>query len=265
MKKLTLIPAILMMVFAVSCKKVVTDPIPVKPVPEQKEVVANPDNPDDAFGVYHNKGMDYIKAGYTLTGDYNFNSGHEMIVGLLRKWAQEITKDKAFLTYCNTDEASAVKRMSHVLDSIMIHPEAFHGGRIPITDRDIHSAMSSQMNEAAGIKMGPYIDFSLDKLDSLINKRIDESSYYKGIKAIEKDYMAIASDPKGRRYMAIMRYSPYWALQNYPNEEPAKLKRIIVADLVGAGKEWLDGGSTVDVVAAGIAASASEALNIGKY
>jgi hypothetical protein len=265
MKKPTLIPAILLMVLAVSCKKVVTDPIPVNPVPEQKELVANPDNPDDAFGVYHNKGMDYIKAGYTLTGDYNFNSGHEMVVALLRKWAQEMAKDKEFLAYCKTDEAGAVKRMSRVLDSIILHPEAFHGGRIPITDRDINAVMCSQMNEAAAIKMGPYIDFSLDKLDSLINKRIDESAYYKGIKVIEKDYMAIASDPKGRRYMAIMRYSPSWTLQNYPNEEPAKFKRIIVADLVGAGKEWLDGGSTVDVVVAGIAASASAALNKGKY
>ena len=253
------------MAFAVSCKKVVTDPIPVNPVPEQKELVANPDNPDDVFGVYHNKGMDYVKAGYTLTGDYDFNSGHEMIVSLLRKWAQEMAKDKEFLAYCKTDEAGAVKRMSHVLDSIILHPEAFHGGRIPITDRDINAMMCSNMSEPDAIKMGPYIDFSLDKLDSLTYKKLDEPNYYKGIKAIEKDYMAISSSLKGRRYMAIMRYSPYWMIQNYPNEEPAKFWRIIAADLVGAGREWLDGGSTLDVVVAGIVSSASAAMNKGKY
>jgi|GEM_PF-4269953 len=260
MKKQILIPLVMMFLLAMSCKKVVPDPIPTKPSPpEQLEPVANAENPQDKFGVFHNKGMHYMKGAYSLSGDYDFIVGHETVVGLLRKWVDEIVKDKEFLEYCKTDAQTAQKSMYQVLDSMMVNPQRLPGRnkRVPVQDADINALVA----------MGPFIDFSLDKLDSFLNKQmITQSGYYKGIKVIEKDYMITPQpNPKTGRYLSLIRYSTDWVCGNMADESKEVKYAIVIADMRGALEEWGKGGGTADMVLGAIASSASAALNKGKY
>ena len=259
MNNLKLITVILLVLFAQSCKKESTKPVTT---PEEKVAVDNPANPDDIFGVYHNKGIDYIKSHYTLTGDYTFAEGQEQIIQLVRKWADEMVNDAGFITYCGGDKQAIQQDIYIATDSMSRRPELY--SEQPIIEKYVKQEMVSNVPQDEGDKMGPFIDLSLDKLDSFVKKLVTDVNYYKGIKAIEKDYMAISQNATGRRYFSLFRYSAYW-MENNMGKESHELKwRVIVADIMGAGEKWMEGSNATDVVLGAIVASASAALNRGK-